>query len=541
MTVRTLFIGMDGATFTVLNDLTRPNGPLSPVGHGGGQPVMPFLAKIFAGGTRCKLRSTPNPLTPPAWVSLMTGRSPGHHGVYDFVRAEERGDKVFMTLYDARDCRVETVWQIASRQGKRIAALNFPFTAPPPKEINGFVVPGFVPWKHLRRNTHPADLYDRLKAIPDFNAQELAWDFDQEQQAGNELSDQDREDWVKYHLPREMQWFRVAEHIMKEEAPDLMAVLFDGVDKLQHQAWQYLDPSVDHASMGEFHARMRKLSLAYFAQLDGFVEKLVTAAGPDVQVFFASDHGFTASHEIVRINAYLAQKGYVAFKPVPEDVRGERINKSYFAYLDWNKTIAYCRTPSCNGITIRVKRGPDDTGIDAADYDKVRTRLIRDLEDLKDPKTGERIVTEIHKREDVFPGSAMGDAPDLQLVLRDFGFVSVRNIEPIVEERHYIVGTHHPDGVFFAYGPGIGAGKLIGQRKIMDVASTMLYSLGLAVPSDFEGVVPPAMFTEEHKITHPIIVGEATVNGERAGLTEQMDEKEKQQILDQLQMLGYME
>jgi hypothetical protein len=117
----------------------------------------------------------------------------------------------------------------------------------------------------------------------------------------------------------------------------------------------------------------------------------------------------------------------------------------------------------------------------------------------------------------------------------------VRNIEPIVEERHYIVGTHHPDGVFFAYGPGIGAGKLIGQRKIMDVASTMLYSLGLAVPSDFEGVVPPAMFTEEYKITHPIIVGEATVNGERAGLTEQMDEKEKQQILDQLQMLGYME
>ena len=132
---------------------------------------MPFLAKIFAEGTRAKLRSTPNPLTPPAWVSLMTGRGPGHHGVFDFIRAEERANDVFFTLYDSRDCRVETIWSIASRQGLKVAALNFPFTAPPPKDLNGFMVPGFIPWRHLRRNSAPPDLYDRLKTIPDFNAE----------------------------------------------------------------------------------------------------------------------------------------------------------------------------------------------------------------------------------------------------------------------------------------------------------------------------------------------------------------------------------
>ena len=56
MTVRTLFIGLDGATFTVLNDLTKDTE---------GGPVMPFVAKMFADGSRAKLRSTPNPLTPP--------------------------------------------------------------------------------------------------------------------------------------------------------------------------------------------------------------------------------------------------------------------------------------------------------------------------------------------------------------------------------------------------------------------------------------------------------------------------------------------
>ncbi len=533
MTVRTLFIGMDGATFTVLDDLTKSAQ--------GAEPVMPFLARVFAGGARAKLRSTPNPLTPPAWVSLMTGRGPGHHGVFDFIRAEERGDEVYFTLYDSRDCRVETIWSIASRQGKRVAALNFPFTAPPSKELNGFVVPGFVPWRHLRRNTHPAGVYDRLKTIPNFNAQELAWDFEQEKQSGDQLSNEDREAWVSYHLPREQQWFKVAEYLMREEAPELMAVLFDGVDKLQHQAWQFVDPALQKGEMSPYHRRMRELSLSYFRQLDGFIEKLVTAAGPEVQVFFASDHGFTASTEIVRINAYLAEKGYVHWKDIPEGDAGKRRDNSYFAYLDWSRTTAYCRTPSCNGITIRVARNPGETGIAASEYESFRTKLIRDLEDFKDAKTGQRIIAEIHKREDVFPGAAMTDAADLQLVLRDFGFVSVKNRAPAVEPREYPIGTHHPDGVFIAYGPGIESGKMLGRRHITDVSSTLLYSLGLPVPSDFEGTVPPAMFTAQYKAANPIVIGTATQGGPKDVQADSMSDAEKGKIMEQLQMLGYME
>ena len=95
--------------------------------------------------------------------------------------------------------------------------------------------------------------------------------------------------------------------------------------------------------------------------------------------------------------------------------------------------------------------------------------------------------------------------------------------------------------MFLAYGPGIEAGKLIGRRNIVDVASTLLYSLGLPVPGDFEGVVPPAMFTAERKATHPIEIGAATTSKGIADVTEAMDEEEKQKILEQLQMLGYVE
>lgn len=530
MTTRTLFIGMDGATFTVLDDLTQ--GPT---------PVMPFLGKLMAEGTRSTLRSTPNPLTPPAWVSLMTGRSPGHHGVFDFIRAEEHGDDVFFTLYDSRDCQVETIWSIASRYGKRVAALNFPFTAPPPKKLKGFMVPGFVPWRHLRRNTAPADLYDRLKEIPDFDPKELAWDFEQEKLALDDLSPEARENWVKYHLPRERQWFRIADTLLKTEAPELMAVMFDGVDKLQHQAWLYVDPAQQTGALSDYHQRMRQLCLEYFAQLDSFIERLVNAAGPDVQVFLASDHGFTATTEVVRINTFLHEKGYLKWRDVEDSEAGRRREASMFAYLDWQNTIAYCRTPSSNGINIRVARNPGESGIAPVEYEAVRNRLIADLMEFCDPDTGERIIREIHKREDVFAGQAMEQAPDLLLVLRDYGFVSIKNKTPAVEPRPEVAGTHHPDGVFIAYGKGVRADGHSPGRRIMDVGATLLYSLGLKVPEDFEGQVPEHFFTEAHLQENPIRIGSKTRSARKDEEAENMSEAEKDNIMSQLRLLGYME
>ncbi|HDH08246.1 MAG TPA: nucleotide pyrophosphatase [Nitrospirae bacterium] len=532
MSMQTLFIGLDGATFTILDDL---------INGGDSQPVMPFLSRIYAEGTRSKLRSTPNPLTPPAWVALMTGRSPGNHGIYDFFRAEERGNDVFFTLYDSRDSKAETIWSIASRQGKRVAALNFPFTAPPPANLNGFMVPGFIPWRHLRRNTLPSDFYDRLKALPGFNPKELAWDFKQEQLSLDVLSDEDRENWVSYHLPREKQWFRIAEYVLSEEDPDLMAVLFDGVDKLQHQAWPYLDPDLQTGEATEYHQRMRSLCLDYFRQLDGFIEKLVNAAGPDVQVFMASDHGFTSTYEIVRINSYLHKKGYVQWKIMPDTEEAARREESMFANLDWNTTTAYCRTPSSNGINIRISRNPGEPGVKPEDYEAFRDQLIRDLEELLDPETKERIITHIYKREEVFSGMAMKDAPDLQLVLRDFGFVSVKDKEPMIERRKDIAGTHHPDGVFFAYGPGIKRGETVDMRNICDVGATLLYSLGLEVPGDFEGQVPESIFTEEHLAKNPVVIGPVTNFKAADDGSDNMSEDEKNNLIAQLQMLGYME
>ena len=73
MPKRVLMIGLDGATFSLLR-------PLSQAG------VLPFLTGLIRGGTAARLISTRNPLTPPAWTSMTTGRPPEVHGIYDFMR-----------------------------------------------------------------------------------------------------------------------------------------------------------------------------------------------------------------------------------------------------------------------------------------------------------------------------------------------------------------------------------------------------------------------------------------------------------------------
>ena len=533
MTTKTLFIGMDGCTFTVLDEMVRDLP-----GEG---VTMPFLAGLMAKGVRAKLRSTPNPLTPPAWTSIMTGKGPGEHGVFDFIRAEDRGGEVYWTLYDSRDVDAEMIWSIASRQGRTVAALNFPLTAPPPKNVDGAVVPGFIPAKHLRRNSHPQNLFERLKSeIPGFNPKELAWDFDNEKQAMETLSDDKMEEWVRYHLPREEQWFKVAEFVLKNDRPDFMAVMFDGTDKIQHQAWQFIDPRLAPAEPTEFYKRMRAVCLEYFHNLDGYIERLVGLAGPDVQVFFASDHGFTATVEVLRINSYLEELGHLAWAGSDGSEQALRREASDFANLDWSKTLAYCRTPSSNGIYIRVAEKPGEPGIAKKDYNRFRDKLIEQLKALRN-EDGEPVVVDVLKREEWFQGAHMKDACDLTLVLRDNGFVSIRNLKPAVVKRPAAAGTHHPDGIFMASGPGIASVGMVARRKIVDVAATLLHSLGLPVPEDFEGKAAESFFAAEWLAQHPVQIGAPTEHGGEREKSEEMDENEKKQIIEQLQMLGYME
>lgn len=529
----TLLIGIDGATFSVLDPLMQEG-------------VMPFLRDLVSRGVRAELLSTPNPLTPPAWTSLATGQPPGHHGIFDFIRPEETTEGVYIRLLSAHDVHCETIWSRVSRLGGRVTLLNFPLTFPV-RGISGYVIPGFVPLRHLKRAVYPSTLYDELIRIPSFSAKELAMDLDREKQGIQGLPPEDYADWITGHIRRERQWFEIFRHIMQNDPCELMAVLFDGPDKLQHLAWRFIAPECLPAAPTAWEREIRALCLSYFRDVDEYIRESATLAGPDARVFIVSDHGFGSTHDIVYLNVWLHQHGYLhwgASAPLDEggNILAARM-KTQYALLDWKRTTAYALSPSSNGIYIRVARRPGQPGPPPERYEAFRAELVDKLLGFTDPDSGERIITRVMTREEVFAGPQMSSAPDLTLVLRDQGFISILNADQPLKRRTEPKGMHRPEGVFMAAGPGLERGLVTGPLSIMDVAPTVLYSLGHTIPVDMAGRLPEHIFERAHlrAVAPRWDRGAGTTDADGGATGPGLDVEEEAVVLARLKELGYLE
>ncbi len=237
----TVLIGVDGATFTVLDPYMESG-------------VMPFLAEFSGRGTRAVLRSIMPPLTPPAWTSLVTGKHPGQHGIFDFFQKEEPGS-VYFSFATSQEVRSQTIWTLASDQQHRVISLNFPLMFPPPP-VEGAVVPGgMMPWRQLRLGCHPPGLFDRLKQLPGFNPREML-DMELEIKAIDGCPEDEHAEFVELHIRRERHWAEVLHHLMETEQADLIAIMFDGVDKLQHLCWRFIDPAFRPAQPNQWEQQM---------------------------------------------------------------------------------------------------------------------------------------------------------------------------------------------------------------------------------------------------------------------------------------------
>jgi len=149
--------------------------------------------------------------------------------------------------------------------------------------------------------------------------------------------------------------------------------------------------------------------------------------------------------------------------------------------------------------------------------------------------------------EQAYPGAEQGQAPDLTLVLFDHGFFSVLDAEPMIWQRPEVAGTHAPEGVFAACGPGIAQGQQLPQQTILDVAATLLHSLGLPIPEDFESRVMTDVFEADTLAAQPVLSGPATVppGGSSTDTTDKATDEEEadseEKILERLRALGYVE
>jgi hypothetical protein len=138
----------------------------------------------------------------------------------------------------------------------------------------------------------------------------------------------------------------------------------------------------------------------------------------------------------------------------------------------------------------------------------------------------------------------MHGAPDLTVVLRDQGLVSILNADQPLKRRSEPKGMHRPEGIFLATGSGIRRGLTSAPLSIMDVAPIMLYSLGQAIPADMHGRLPESIFEASQLRASPPRWEESPAPAEAAsspGTGPVLDPDEEAAVLSRLKELGYLE
>ncbi len=211
--------------------------------------------------------------------------------------------------------------------------------------------------------------------------------------------------------------------------------------------------------------------------------------------------------------------------------------------IDWTRTRAFTATPTSNGIHIVVQRDGDPHGVAPGEYEGFRRQLIRDLESIRDPASGERIVTRVWTRDEAYAGPHEKSGPDLTLALRDGGLVSILPSDEILRRRSQIAGSHRPQGIFAARGPAIRRGACGSEISLLDVAPTAMYLLGLPLHEEFQGRLPQELVAPEWWQAHRPERSQyqesaaAAAGGEAVATTPE----DEQVVLERLRELGYVD
>lgn len=488
---------------------------------------MPVLQGLLRQGARAPLNSTTPPMTLPSWSSMLTGANPGRHGIFDFVRRDPKTWQLEFT--NATHRQVPTLHRVLSDRGARVASLAVPTTWPP-DPLNGVVISGFdspVSTGIDGSFCHPASLYAEVQRR--FGGLRFA-DF-QESEIGPGWHEAALASLLR-EIPRKE---AIGQWLMGQERFDLFMLLFGESDTVSHHFWMFQDPDSPRHPGRWFGRRLpgalRQAIAAVYSRLDQAVGRLIDAAQPDV-VCLCSDHGFGGAGEhVLYLNRYLESQGWLRYQ---RQVRVEGL-RSGSGLLDRGRQAALRHLPAAaqgrlfrllpdglvGRIEARSRYGDVDRGQTRAISDEMNYAATLHLEVPQSDRQqaiselapllldweveGQRVVTAVHRREDLYEGPATGLSPDLvlDLALRDgYSYTllpsgraapgqSFRRLSP---DEHVggkglgMNGSHRQHGLLLLSGAGVKAGAEV-AAGMPDIAPTLLHLMGEAIPAHMDGRV----------------------------------------------------
>lgn len=456
-------VGLDSATFEVLRPLADAS-------------ELPNISRILSGASGT-LRSTIPPETPLAWTTMVTGVGAGKHGVWDFQARDETGNGLVATNGSYR--RAPAIWDFLGAADRRVGLVGIPFTWPAPA-VNGFAVSG-------------------CDAMPDAGTPDTVFPAELENEIARDFPDIRFEEWSPLRPDGSVDVASVRSSCLQKTGlalryaerfeTDLLFVVFMAADRIHHAGW----PDWEERGADSHVAQVYRI-------LDEAVGMLAEEAK---DVMLVSDHGAGPLRGVVSLNGWLAQSGYLAYRPGPgrltRRVRraARKLGRADPPVIDWKRTRAFAYGMFGN-VVLNV-RGREAFGIvEPEEYEPLRDEIAGKALELQD-ENGNRIFSAAHRREDLCDGPQLACIPDLILEFDEYAWLGTGNLERKAEgfwdtysmglgARGGWLGTHRREGVFAFAGPSASGGTTV-SAELVDIAPTILYLLGEPVPTALEGRV----------------------------------------------------
>jgi predicted AlkP superfamily phosphohydrolase/phosphomutase len=554
MSLKVFVIGLDGATFDLIRPWVREG-------------KLPHLSRLIQGGISGPLKSTFPPLTGPAWSSFMTGKSPDYHGVLEFFQRQEGTYR--QVLNSRLDINGASLWHYLSEGAKTVGVMGVPLTYPP-ESVNGFLITGLLTPPGRRDFTYPPDLIKELET----NLGEYRLRHDEKYHPNNPYP------FLKEQREILENNTEAALYLMTHKEWDFFMMHILGTDRLQHEFWHMLDPQHPDYDPAEIE-RLGNVVLDFFERVDASIGRLLEALDEETVIIIMSDHGFGPVYKFINFNTWLLEQGLLQLKNTPGTLLRYLLFRLGFNYtvlgnlilklglgrqakkmgrakredwqrriflslkdVDWSKSSVYSMG-NFGQLFVNLK-GREPIGIvsPGEEYETVIADLIRRLKALRDPETGDPVIEQIMRREEVFKGPYADRAPDLMFYTSNMNykamglsdFSSNKVFDPVFGTR----GHHRMNGVLICHGPGVFKSNAQFQKaRIYDLAPTILYLMDQEIPTAMNGKVLLDIFTDEFQAKHAVKYKESLPSDstqDHSGLTDQ----EEAVLAELLRSLGYV-
>jgi predicted AlkP superfamily phosphohydrolase/phosphomutase len=454
--------------------------------------------------------------------------------------------------------------------GGKVVVLNVPMTYPP-RAVNGYLVTGLLTPLGSSRYTYPPELAGEIRSMaPSYRI--VPGKVYSAGRAGDFLEE------IREILEAKR---TVLKDLLGRTDWKFAMEVFPETDFLQHALWHIMDerhPRHDPDEARRFAGEVEDI----YCRLDAMVGEVIDTLGESDSVMLVSDHGAGPLHRFIHANNYLIQEGAMKVKKgiasrlklmlfkagfTPMNVykvvsrlrlgkvkMGLRwtsggydlLRKFFFSFsdVDWERTTAYALSGGVyGGLFVNLKGREPRGAVEPEDYERTRERLIGLMGDLKDPRTDRGLIGKVIKREEIYNGRFLGEAPDLYFlphvptigVFGDFEFSSNKVIEEVSDA---ISAQHRMEGIFVAAGPAVKKGHEVSDMTVIDLAPLMLYLMGLPIPAGIDGDLRKDVLDEDHLAGRPPEYAKMQ-DLYNAGARDR-DSVEDESIRDRLKGLGYI-